>query len=104
MAIETGRIPAASIIDGVVTNYEIVTHGWGIPFMMMGLILLAICIAVYVIVSLITPAPTEEELDKMGWRPPLKVLTESKVAGLFDPRIIAVGLIVLMVILYILMR
>jgi hypothetical protein len=72
--------------------------------MMMGLILLTMCIIVYVIVSLKTPAPTQEELDTMGWRPPLKVLTETKIKGLTDPRIIALGLVVLMVILYVIMR
>ena len=72
--------------------------------MMMGLALLVMCVAVYVIVSFMTTAPTQDELDRMGWRPPLKVLTETKIAGPFDPRIMAVGLPVLMVILYILMR
>jgi hypothetical protein len=40
----------------------------------------------------------------MGWRPPLKILTEAKITGPFDPRVMALGLIVLMVILYVLMR
>jgi hypothetical protein len=87
-----------------VANYGHITHGIGIPFMMMGLILLTMCIVVYVIVSLKTPAPTQEELDAMGWRAPLKVLTETKIKGLTDPRVIALGLIILMVILYIIMR
>jgi hypothetical protein len=87
-----------------VSNYGNVTHGLGIPFMMVGLILLVMCITIYVIVSLMTPAPTQEELDEMGWRPPLKVLTETKLTRLFDPRVMAAGLVVLMVILYILMR
>ena len=88
----------------MVSNYGNVTHGLGIPFMMVGLILLMMCITIYVIVSLMTPAPTQEELDKMGWRPPLKVLTETKLTRVFDPRVMASGLVVLMVILYILMR
>ena len=70
----------------------------------MGLILLAMCIIVYVIVSLKTPAPTQEELDAMGWRAPLKVLTETKIKGLTDPRMIALGLVILMIILYVIMR
>jgi hypothetical protein len=99
-ALATGSLPA----DWTVSNYGHVTHGLGIPFMMMGLALLAMCIVVYVIVSLLTAAPTREELDRMGWRPPLKVLTERKITGPFDPRVMAFGLIVLMVVLYILMR
>ena len=99
-ALATGKLPD----NWMVANYGNVTHGLGIPFMMMGLALLVMCIAVYVTVSLMTPAPTEEELDSMGWRPPLKVLTETKITGPFDPRIVAVGLLALMVILYVLMR
>ena len=40
----------------------------------------------------------------MGWRAPLRVLTETKISGMTDPRMIALGLIVLMVVLYALMR
>ena len=87
-----------------VANYGHITHGIGIPFMMMGLILLVLCITVYVTVSLKTTAPTQDELDAMGWRSPLKVLTEAKIKGLTDPRLIAMGLITLMVILYVIMR
>jgi SSS family solute:Na+ symporter len=99
-ALATGSLPA----DWTVSNYGHVTHGLGIPFMMMGLVLLAMCVVVYVIVSLLTAAPTQEELDRMGWRPPLKVLTEARITGLFDPRVMAFALMVLMVILYVLMR
>jgi len=99
-AIASGRIAPAKIVDGVVQNYEHITHGWGIPYMMMGLILLCMCIVIYVVTSLLTPAPTAEELEKMGWQPPLRTLMETKIRGISDPRIIAIGLIVLMVILY----
>lgn len=90
--------------EWMVANYGRVTHGLGIPFMMMGLVLTAVCIVVYVAVSLATPAPTQAELDKMGWRPPLRVLVETEFRGPFDARVMAVCLIVVMVILYILMR
>jgi len=101
----TAALAAGTLPSGwMVANYGNITHGIGIPFMMMGLILLTMCIIVYVIVSLKTPAPTQEELDTMGWRPPLKVLTETKIKGLTDPRIISLGLVVLMVILYVIMR
>jgi hypothetical protein len=99
-ALAAGTLPA----EWTVSNYGHVTHGLGIPFMMMGLALLVMCVAVYVGVSLMTAAPTKEELDRMGWRPPLEVLTEAKITGPFDPRVVALGLIVLMVVLYALMR
>jgi SSS family solute:Na+ symporter len=85
----------------MVLNYERIAHGVGIPFMMMGLILISMCIVVYVVVSLATTAPTENELEQMGWRPPLKDLVEKKITGITDPRIIAIGLFVLMAVLYV---
>jgi hypothetical protein len=87
-----------------VSNYRRVTHGFGIPFLMMGFALLVMCVAVYLVLSLRTAAPAPEEPCRMGWRPPLKVLTETKITGPFDPRVMAFGLIILMVVLYILMR
>jgi SSS family solute:Na+ symporter len=88
----------------IVVNYEKIAQGIGIPFMMMGLILISMCIVVYVVVSLATPAPTVEELDKMGWKPPLKVLFEKKITGITDTRIVALGLFILMAILYVIFR
>jgi SSS family solute:Na+ symporter len=84
-----------------VMNYERIAHGVGIPFMMMGLILISMCIIVYVVVSLATAAPTEQELEQMGWRPPLKDLVEKEITGITDPRLIAIGLFVLMAVLYV---
>ena len=104
VAIDAGRVAPTKIVEGVVTNYETVTHGIGIPYMMMGLILLCMCIAVYVITTLMTPAPTEEELERIGWRPPLRVLVETKITGIADPRIVAIGLFALMIVLYYFMR
>jgi SSS family solute:Na+ symporter len=103
-AIDAGRIAPDKIVEETVTNYEAVSHGLGIPYMMMGLILLCMCITVYVFTSLLTPAPSPAELEKMGWQPPLKAVTGTKVTSLKDPRILAAGLFVLMIILYCLLR
>ncbi|MHC4483683.1 MAG: sodium:solute symporter family transporter [Planctomycetota bacterium] len=103
-AIDAGRIVPEKIVEGTVTNYETVSHGLGIPYMMMGLILLCMCIAVYVVTSILTPAPSPAELEKMGWQPPLRAVTGTKVTSLKDPRILAAGLFVLMIILYCLLR
>lgn len=103
-AIEAGRIGPEKISEGIVQNYEVINHGLGIPFMMMGLILLCMCILVYVVTSLLTPAPTPEELEKMGWQAPLKVIMETKISGITDPRIVAIGLFVLMIVLYYFLR
>jgi len=105
-----GSVPEAELTAALATgallsnwkvaNYGRVTHGIGIPFMMMGLILLAMCIIVYVIVSLNTPAPTVEELKEMGWQSPLRSITSTKITGITDPRVVAGLLFVVMIILY----
>jgi SSS family solute:Na+ symporter len=103
-AIESLRVEPTRIVDGMVADYGVITDGWGIPYMMAGLILLCMCVSVYVIVSLVTPAPTTEELEKMGWQPPLKAITSTKITGITDPRIAALLLFVVMIILYCLLR
>jgi|GEM_PF-17175 len=99
-AIAAGTMPA----DWKVANYEHVTHGVGIPFMMMGLILLSMCIVVYVAVSLATPAPSAEDLQRMGWQPPLAAIFEKRLVGVTDPRVVAIGLFTVMIVLYYILR
>jgi len=103
-AVNAARVAPERIVNGMVADYGIITDGWGIPYMMAGLILLCMCVGVYVIVSLVTPAPTAEELEKMGWQPPLKAITSTKITGITDPRIAAMLLFVVMIILYYLLR
>ena len=75
-------------------------HGLGIPFMMAGLILLAMCMTVYIIVSLLTPKPAEEQLTNLCWDKPIQVLTQGRITGIADPRVMAAILICIMVVLY----
>ncbi len=99
-ALTAGSLPAI----WTVLNYERVAHGLGIPFMMMGLVLLCMCVLVYVVTSLVTQAPTSEELEEMGWQPPLRAITQKRITGITDPRVMAMGLFVLMVVLYFTLR
>ncbi|MHC4692078.1 MAG: sodium:solute symporter [Planctomycetota bacterium] len=103
-AIDSLRVGPERIENGMVAGYGIITDGWGIPYMMAGLILLCICIAVYVTTSLLTPAPTDEELDKMGWKSPLHAITSARFNGIRDPRLMAGILFVVMIVLYYLLR
>jgi SSS family solute:Na+ symporter len=103
-AIDALRVGPERIENGMVAGYGIITDGWGIPYMMAGLILLCICIAVYVVTSLLTPAPTTEELEKMGWKSPFHAITSARFTGIRDPRLMAGILFVVMIILYYLLR
>ena len=97
----TGALATGTLLEGwTVSNYGNITHGLGLPFMMVGLILVCTCIGIYVTVSLMTPAPTVEELEKMGWKPPLKAITSTRITGITDPRIAAGLLFILMIVLY----
>ncbi|NIS50128.1 MAG: hypothetical protein GWN67_03105, partial [Phycisphaerae bacterium] len=103
-AIDALRVGPERIENGMVAGYGIITDGWGIPYMMAGLILLCICIVVYVVTSLLTPAPTAEELDKMGWKSPFHAITSAEFTGITDPRLMAGMLFVVMIVLYYLLR
>ncbi len=103
-AIDALRVGPERIENGMVAGYGIITDGWGIPYMMAGLILLCICMAVYVVTSLLTSAPTDEELDKMGWKSPLHAITSAGFTGIRDPRLMAGILFVVMIVLYYLLR
>lgn len=75
-------------------------HGIGIPFMLVGPILCAMCIVIYVTVSLSTPAPAPEKLENLCWDHPLQVITKGKLKGVGDPRVIAGILVGTMCVLY----
>jgi SSS family solute:Na+ symporter len=88
----------------LIGSKQIVTAGWKIPFMMVGVILFAISIVVYVIVSLLTPRPTEEQLRNLCWEHPLQSIRTGAVKSVSDPRILSAILFVLMIVLYYFLR
>jgi SSS family solute:Na+ symporter len=88
----------------LIGSKQIVTGDWKIPFMMVGVILCATCIVIYVIVSLLTPRPTEEQLKNLCWEHPLESIRTGAVKSVTDPRIMAGILFVLMIVLYYLLR
>ncbi len=83
---------------------RLVADDWGIPFMQVGWWLFCLCSVVYITTSLLTPAPSREQLEAIHWQPPMKVLLESKITSVTDPRAISIGLIVLMAVLYFWLR
>lgn len=79
---------------------KIITHGLGIPFMMQAWWMFCLCSIIFVVVSLVTPRPNAAQVEGLTWRSPLAVLTQGRVRGLGDPRILAGGLLVLLSVLY----
>jgi SSS family solute:Na+ symporter len=95
----------AFILDLPVFGTEkIITHRWGIPFMMQAWWLFCICSIIYIVVSLLTPAPAPGSVDGFTWSHPLAALTQAPFSGVRDPRLIATFLAVVVAILYYLLR
>lgn len=83
---------------------QLVAKEWGIPFMQVGWYLFLLSSIVYIVVSLLTPAPADEKVDNLCWTRPLDALRGKLEGGLTDPRVMAGGLFVIVVILYIILR
>jgi solute:Na+ symporter, SSS family len=73
--------------------------GLGIPFMMVGPILTIVCIIIYIITSLNTPAMDKDEVAKVCWDHPLSFL-KGEITRASDPRMVTLYLIILVAILY----
>jgi len=79
------------------------TQGLGIPFMLVGPLIAVICVAIYIITSLLTPAMDPKEVAKVCWDHPLAFL-KGRLAGASDPRIVSVILLTVVGVLYFLLR
>ena len=78
-----------------------ITDGLGIPFMMQAWWLFCINVVIYYVVSYLTPKPDPQVIAECTWKSPVAVITEGKLKGFTDPRILAGILLLVMVILYI---
>jgi SSS family solute:Na+ symporter len=83
---------------------KIITDGWGIPFMMQAWWMFCICSVIFFVVSLFTPAPDPKAIEGLTWKSPLQVISQGKISGIMDPRVIAGGLLLLMIVLYFILR
>jgi len=72
----------------------------GIPFMQVGWYLFLLSSLIYIVVSLMTPAPERVKTDGLCWNRPFDSLRGPLEARFTDPRIMAGTLIVVMIILY----
>jgi uncharacterized sodium:solute symporter family permease YidK len=85
------------VIDFPAFGLEVVTQGWGIPFMLQAWILFVICSAIYLVVSLLTPPPPPQCVEKYCWANPLAIITERSISGITDPRVLALLLVLVLV-------
>ena len=79
-------------------------NGPGIPFLLQAWWYFCILSVVYVAISLMTPPPKAEQIDGLTWDSPFAFLTRSEIRGVRDPRLIAAGLVGVLVVLYGLVR
>jgi len=84
----------------LVGDLRVVTDRLGIPFMQVGWWLFCFCSILYVTVSLLTPKPVETDLENVCWDNPWRKIFGSRIVDKKDPRLMAIFLFVLMIILY----
>lgn len=77
-----------------------ITDVLGIPYMMQGWWLFVLLSTLYVLVSLVTPAPDPDRIRDLVFDKPLHFLTKGKITGWSDPRVLSAILIIIMIILY----
>jgi solute:Na+ symporter, SSS family len=83
---------------------KLISHGLGISFMMQAWWVFCICGALFIIVSLLTPAPLPEQVDGLTWENPLSVIFGDKAHTAVAPRVVAALLLATMAVLYFIFR
>ena len=86
--------------SGLVTDPA---QGLGVPFMLVGPFIAVLCVIIYVITSLLTPAMDPQEVAKVCWNHPLAFL-KGRFAGASDPRLVTLVLLAVVGLLYSLLR
>jgi solute:Na+ symporter, SSS family len=83
---------------------KLISHGLGISFMMQAWWVFCICGVLFIIVSLLTPAPLPEQVDGLTWENPLSVIFGDKAHTAVAPRVVAAILLATMAVLYFIFR
>jgi SSS family solute:Na+ symporter len=83
---------------------KLISHGLGISFMMQAWWVFCLCSVLFVIVSLLTPAPLPEQVDGLTWENPLSVIFGDKAHTAVAPRVVAGILLLTMAVLYYIFR
>jgi SSS family solute:Na+ symporter len=86
--------------SGLVTDP---VQGIGIPFMLVGPMLAAVCVGIYVVVSLKTPPMDQKAVQAVCWEHPFAFL-RGRLQGVSDPRVVALTLFTVVMCLYAIMH
>jgi SSS family solute:Na+ symporter len=86
--------------SGLVTDP---VQGIGIPFMLVGPMLAAVCVGIYVVVSLKTPPMDQKAVQAVCWEHPFAFL-RGRLQGVSDPRVVALTLFAVVMCLYAIMH
>jgi hypothetical protein len=81
---------------GLVTDPVV---GLGLPFMLVGPLLAVVCVLIYVVTSLLTPAMDAQEVAAVCWDHPLAFL-RGRLSGVSDPRVVSLVLMAVVGALY----
>ena len=91
---------ARADFTGLVTDpYQ----GLGVPFMLVGPLLTVLCVGIYVVTSLLTPAMNPKEVALVCWDHPLAFL-KGRLTGASDPRVVTMILLLVVGGLYLWLR
>lgn len=88
----------------MIAGQRYISDVWGIHFMMKAFYLFAVCTIFYFVVSAFTPSAKPAVLEEMTMKKPLSFITEGKLSGATDPRILAGILSIVMITLYTIFR
>jgi solute:Na+ symporter, SSS family len=78
-------------------------QGLGIPFMLVGPLIAVLCVIIYTVTSLLTPAMDPQAVAKVCWDHPLAFL-RGQFSGISDPRLVTLILLAVVGALYFLLR
>ena len=88
--------PPPAAFSGLITDPA---YGIGIPFMLAGPLLAVVCVIIYVVASLATPAMSADRLEGVCWDHPLAFL-RGPLTGASDPRAVTMALFATVAVLY----
>lgn len=84
----------------LVGTKQLIAQELGIPFMQVEWYLFLMSSTIYVVVSLLTPAPTASQTEGLCWNRPFDALRGKLEGTVTDPRVMAGILLLIMILLY----